>query len=179
MQASEQKREKPRLSAEDWERAALEMISELGVGALAVEPLARRMGITKGSFYWHFANRETLLEQALNRWEEHDSRNLNASLSAISEPRDRLISFFRRVGQETMTHLVFSALCAASEHAQVEPVLERVADRRDETHCGCLRRTGFCTGKISPSGALDLLGLSGLSSVAQATTNASPEQPGI
>ena len=48
------KSERSTLSAADWERAALELISEKGVQALAVEPLARRMGITKGSFYWHF-----------------------------------------------------------------------------------------------------------------------------
>ena len=74
------KQERNTLSAADWERAALELIAEQGVQALAVEPLARRMGVTKGSFYWHFSGRESLLEKALARWEEHDSRNLNRSL---------------------------------------------------------------------------------------------------
>ncbi|NIP17381.1 MAG: TetR family transcriptional regulator [Xanthomonadales bacterium] len=123
-------KERTTLSAADWEQAALNMIAEQGIRALAVEPLARRMGITKGSFYWHFPSRESLLEQALNRWEKHDARNLNTSLGAITDPRDRLISFFRRVGRERLTHEVFSALSAASDHPQVEPVLERVANRR-------------------------------------------------
>ncbi|MDZ4728937.1 MAG: TetR/AcrR family transcriptional regulator [Xanthomonadales bacterium] len=126
------KSERSTLCAADWERAALELIAEKGVPALAVEPLARRMGITKGSFYWHFSGRESLLEQALQRWEEHDSRNLAKSLGEISNPRDRLISFFRRVGKEKLTHEVYSELCAAAGHAQVEPVLERVANRRME-----------------------------------------------
>ena len=129
------KNERATLCAADWERAALELIAEKGVQALAVEPLARRMGITKGSFYWHFSSRESLLEQALKLWEEHDSRNLAKSLSEISNPRDRLISFFRRVGKEKLTHEVYSELCAAAGHAQVEPVLERVANRRME-HLG-------------------------------------------
>jgi len=124
------KTEKTTLSAEDWEREALELISEHGVQSLAVEPLARRMGITKGSFYWHFSSREALLEQALIRWEEHDSRNLNSALGEISDPRERLVSFFRRVGREKLTHEVYSELCAAAGHPQVEPVLERVAQRR-------------------------------------------------
>jgi AcrR family transcriptional regulator len=88
------------------------------------------MGITKGSFYWHFSSREALLEQALLRWEEHDSRNLTSSLGEIDTPRERLISFFRRVGKEKLTHEVYSELCAAAGHPHVEPVLERVADRR-------------------------------------------------
>jgi len=124
------KNERSTLSAADWERAAVELIAEKGVQAVAVEPLARRMGITKGSFYWHFSSREALLEQALLRWEEHDSRNLAHSLGEIDHPRDRLISFFRRVGKEKLTHEVYSELCAAAGHPQVEPVLERVADRR-------------------------------------------------
>ncbi len=124
------KNERTTLSAEDWARGALELIAEQGVQALAVEPLARRMGITKGSFYWHFASREALLERALSRWEEHDSRNLNSALGEIDHPRDRLESFFRRVGKEKLTHEVYSELCAAAGHPQVEPVLERVAQRR-------------------------------------------------
>ena len=122
--------ERVTLTAEDWERAALELIAERGVQAVAIEPLARRMGITKGSFYWHFNSREALLQQALARWEEHDQRNLNTSLGEIDHPRDRLESFFRRVGKEKLTHEVYSELCAAAGHPQVEPVLERVAERR-------------------------------------------------
>ena len=126
------KNERVTLSAEDWEREALELIAEQGVQALAIEPLARRMGITKGSFYWHFSSRESLLEQSLSRWEEHDSRNLNTALGEIDHPRDRLVSFFRQVGKEKLTHEVYSELCAAAGHPQVEPVLERVAERRME-----------------------------------------------
>lgn len=137
------KSEKPKLTAADWERAAVELIAEKGVQALAIEPLARRMGITKGSFYWHFSSRESLLEQALQRWEEHDSRNLSRSLGEIDQPRDRLISFFRRVGKEKLTHEVYSQLCASSGHPQVRPVLERVANRRMAHLSAAFREMGM------------------------------------
>lgn len=143
MQAGAKKKERSTLTARDWERGALEMIAEQGVAALAVEPLARRMGITKGSFYWHFANREALLEQSLQRWEEHDARNLSKALGEIDHPRDRLISFFRRVGHERLTHDVYSALCAAADHAQVIPVLDRVADRRMRHIAAAFEELGF------------------------------------
>jgi AcrR family transcriptional regulator len=143
MQSAGHKKERGTLSASDWEREALEMMAERGVSALAVEPLARRMGITKGSFYWHFPNREALLEQALKRWEQHDTRNLNTALGAIAAPRERLISFFRRVGHERLTHDVYSALCAAADHEQVEPVLERVANRRIQHIASAFEELGF------------------------------------
>lgn len=122
--------DKETLTTADWEMAALQLVAEKGVQALAIEPLARRMGVTKGSFYWHFPGREALLEQALQLWESHDRRNLNKSLGEISDPSERLETFFRRVGKETFTHEVYSELLAAAGHPQVEPVLERVAERR-------------------------------------------------
>lgn len=124
------KKERSTLSAGDWEQQALVLIAEQGIRAVAVELLARRMGVTKGSFYWHFQNRDSLIEQSLIRWEKHDAANLQASLGAIEDPRERLRSFFRRTGREKLTHNVYSSLCMASDHPQVEPLLERVAARR-------------------------------------------------
>jgi AcrR family transcriptional regulator len=129
-QSAAKKKERSTLSAGDWEQQALVLIAEKGIRAVAVESLAVRMGVTKGSFYWHFQNRESLLEQSLIRWEKHDAVNLQASLGAIADPRERLRSFFRRTGREKLTHNVYSSLCMASDHPQVEPLLERVAQRR-------------------------------------------------
>ena len=106
------------------------LIAEKGIRAVAIESLARRMGVTKGSFYWHFPNRDALLEQSLLRWEKHDEANLQASLGAIADPRERLRSFFRRTGREQLTHDVYSSLLTAADHPKVEPLLEMVAERR-------------------------------------------------
>jgi AcrR family transcriptional regulator len=129
-QAASQKKERSTLNAGDWEQQALVLIAEKGIRAVAVESLAKRMGVTKGSFYWHFPNRDALLEQSLLRWEKHDATNLQLSLNAISDPRERLRSFFRRTSREKLTHDVFSSLCSAGDHPKVEPLLERVAVRR-------------------------------------------------
>ena len=130
MDASREGVKRTKLSAGDWEREALVLIASKGVQELAVEPLARRMGITKGSFYWHFRTRDDLLEQALAGWEEHDSRNLEAALGSSDEARKRLSDFFRRVGKEQLTHEVYRQLCSAAGHPIVRPVLQRVTERR-------------------------------------------------
>ena len=85
-----------RLSADDWAQAALDLIAEQGVAAVAVEPLARRLGVTKGSFYWHFPSREALLVAALERWEKVE-QEVFSSLEPIPDPRERLRALFRLV----------------------------------------------------------------------------------
>ena len=148
-QSGVKKKERSTLSAADWEQASLELIAEQGIRAVAVESLARRMGVTKGSFYWHFPNRESLLERSLLRWEKHDEANLQASLGAIEDPRERLRSFFRRTGREKLTHDVYSALCTAADHTQVEPLLERVAERRMRHIALAFTEIGFDTTQAS------------------------------
>lgn len=51
-----------------WVAAGLESLRQGGVGAVRVERLAARLGITKGSFYWHFRNRGDLLDALLEYW---------------------------------------------------------------------------------------------------------------
>jgi len=143
VQAVSSKKERSTLSAGDWEQQALVMIAEKGIRAVAIESLAKHMGVTKGSFYWHFPNRDALLEQSLLRWEKHDAENLKKSLGAISDPRERLRSFFRRTGRESLTHNVYSSLCTAADHPKVEPFLERVAERRMKHIESAFEEIGF------------------------------------
>jgi AcrR family transcriptional regulator len=80
---------KARLSRDDWERAALDAIADGGLGAVAVEPLAAVLGVTKGSFYAHFPSRDALIEATLERWERSHADSLS-ELSAIADPAERL-----------------------------------------------------------------------------------------
>jgi AcrR family transcriptional regulator len=62
-----------RLSAEDWLNAARERLISGGIGAVKVEPLAASLGVTVGSFYWHFRNRRALLSRLLEHWQATNS----------------------------------------------------------------------------------------------------------
>jgi len=122
--------EKQRLNAQDWELAALELMAEEGVSAVAVESLARRLGVTKGSFYWHFSNRDALIEAALKRWEENDTHNVIARVDSIENPAKRLRELFRLTSREMRSHKIYAALLKGSDHPVVAPVMERVSQER-------------------------------------------------
>jgi len=141
------KPERTRLSAASWEDGALELIAEQGVGALAVEALARRLGVTKGSFYWHFRTREALLNAALERWEQYGEREVIAQIEAIADPRLRLVELFRRVAHEVQPHRVYAALLKALDHPQVVPVMARVSQRRTEFLTTAFREAGLPPGQ--------------------------------
>src|SRR6267143_5976057 len=62
-----------RLSVSDWMRTARLALLHSGPDGVRVEPLARALGVTKGSFYWHFRDRADLLEALLEEWEAEAS----------------------------------------------------------------------------------------------------------
>ena len=132
-----------RLSASDWALAALDLIAEEGVRALAVEPLARRLGVTKGSFYWHFPSRDALLQVALERWEQVELDEVFAQLEAIDDPRQRMRELFRRVAHEVRSHLIYSELLKTLDHPVVQPVMQRVSKRRLDYLMRAFRQVGM------------------------------------
>ncbi|NED98555.1 TetR/AcrR family transcriptional regulator [Phytoactinopolyspora halotolerans] len=119
-----------RLSGDDWARAALTAIGEGGLGAVAVEPLAARLGTTKGSFYWHFANREALIEAALKLWEHEHTESLISRIEADSDPSARLRQLFALVVGYSRNDSIEVALLATADHPLVAPVMRRVTERR-------------------------------------------------
>jgi AcrR family transcriptional regulator len=132
-----------RLSAGDWQEAALATLAESGLGAVAVESLARRLGVTKGSFYWHFATREALIKAALERWEKSDEDIVVAQLDAIADPRERLRELFKRVSGEMPSHVIYAALLQSLDHPLVRPVMARVSQRRLEVLALAYRQAGL------------------------------------
>ena len=138
------KLDKPsRLSAIDWANGAVDLIAEAGVAAVAVEPLARRLGVTKGSFYWHFPSRDALLVAALERWEADEQELVFGSLEGVSDPRERLSQLFALVAHEVKSHIIYSELLKALDHPAVKPVIERVSKRRLDYLTASFRQAGL------------------------------------
>ena len=82
------------LTRQAWCLAALERIAAGGTSSVSVEGLARELGVTKGSFYWHFSDRAALIEAALEHWAEIATHRLITELSGIDNPLERLSALF-------------------------------------------------------------------------------------
>jgi len=89
---------RPRLSRQDWIDTAIQQLLEAGIGAVSVEPLAARLGITRGSFYHHFADREELLRAMLDHWAERWSRSIRQQVAALGlDPSTTLFALMKAI----------------------------------------------------------------------------------
>lgn len=118
------------LTASDWIDAAIAAIVEGGIQAVAVEPLASRLGTTKGSFYHHFQNRDALIVAALERWETSETEAVIARLELIQDPAERLRAVMAAAIADRPGGIRDAALLGSATHPLVKPVVERVTRRR-------------------------------------------------
>jgi AcrR family transcriptional regulator len=72
-------------SAQVWLDAAYDMLVESGVDAIRIVPLARRLKLSRTSFYWFFEDREALLVALLERWRARNTQNLVLQCEAYAE----------------------------------------------------------------------------------------------
>lgn len=105
------------LSAEDWLDQGLKTLTESGFTALKAEPLAKAMGVSRGSFYWHFTDVGAFHAALLKRWREIATEQIIASLERAPEGENPLNVLLRRAFGGRLTLEV-----AVRTWATVDPV---------------------------------------------------------
>jgi AcrR family transcriptional regulator len=83
-------------SAEDWVQAATRALAAQGIDAVRVERLAADLGVTKGSFYWHFADLAALRAAVLATWE---ARATTEIIERVEERGGDAADKLRRLGE--------------------------------------------------------------------------------
>ncbi len=71
------------LDRSGWIEAAIEVLAEQGVQGMRIESLAKTCGVTKGSFYWHFKDRQDLFRAVLEAWRDGRLRDIEKQTIAI------------------------------------------------------------------------------------------------
>jgi AcrR family transcriptional regulator len=90
-----QKNLESKLGRQDWVKEGLAVLGERGVEAVRVEPLAKRMKVTKGSFYWHFKDRNDLLDAILAEWVKIDTHSIIERVNQLNaDPKTKLLYLF-------------------------------------------------------------------------------------
>src|SRR3984885_14896266 len=84
------------LSAKDWLDAGLKALARNGFTALKAEPLAKAMGVSRGSFYWHFADIGAYHSAILKHWREVAAEQIIAGLETASKTESPLLLLLRQ-----------------------------------------------------------------------------------
>lgn len=131
------------LSADDWAHAALESIAAGGLEAVSVEALARQLQVTKGSFYWHFDNREALLKAALALWERGETDDVLMRAGHEPDAYERIVKIFKAANSSYRAGRLYLAIAAAEDHPLVAEFVRRVSERRLDYLAECYQALGY------------------------------------
>jgi AcrR family transcriptional regulator len=129
------------LSIKDWLDLGLKTLATRGFTALKAEPLAKQMGVSRGSFYWHFADIGAYHAAILRHWREVAAEQIIANLEAASSHDDPLALLLRQAfgGKLTLEN-------AVRTWATVDPAARAAVQAIDR------RRLGYLENLLRQSG---------------------------
>jgi AcrR family transcriptional regulator len=90
-----------KLGRQDWLNIGIQTLIEKGIEEVRVEPLAKLLNVTRGSFYWHFKNRDDLLDEILHEWETRNTKKIIEQIEGLdSSPSSKLLSLLEIAAED-------------------------------------------------------------------------------
>jgi AcrR family transcriptional regulator len=129
------------LSAQDWLDQGLKTLASDGFTALKAEPLAKAMGVSRGSFYWHFADIGAFHAAILQHWRDIAAERIIADVETSSGHDNPLMVLLRRVFGERL-----ALETAVRGWAATDPLARKAVQAIDR------RRLGYVEKLIEASG---------------------------
>lgn len=136
---------KPSLGRHDWLSAALNVVAREGIEALQITRLARELDATRGSFYWHFKDREDLLNSLIEEWQAANSGVIAETLDGSESLADGVLSLFTIwVHDEQFSRHLDQAIRDWARHDEsIGAVVRQEEANRVATIARFLRRHGY------------------------------------
>ncbi|MDO5947046.1 MULTISPECIES: TetR/AcrR family transcriptional regulator [Burkholderia cepacia complex] len=141
----------------DWIRAAQRVLESRSIDSVRVEVLAKEMGVTKGSFYWHFKDRDDLLHRMLTAWRDEATEQIifrfeSRGLSARELIRDLLTLPFRGESAKEAAAIELAIRAWARRDKNAKNVLDEVDAKRLTYITQCFRALGFTASEAKSRG---------------------------
>ena len=130
------------LSAQDWLDQGLKTLTTQGYAALKADPLAKAMGVSRGSFYWHFADIGAFHTAVLKAWREVAAEAIIAHVEAASADADPLLVLLQRVYSEKLA-LERAVRSWATFDAAAKSAVQAIDRRRLDYVEGLIRARGI------------------------------------
>jgi AcrR family transcriptional regulator len=123
----------------DWLLKALDIFVAEGIDAVRITRLAQDLGVTRGSFYWHFKNREDLIDALVSYWKDKNTAAITESVNQAADLAGGIFSFF----ETCIDSVRFDPRLdlALREWARRSAKLRTLVDREDQARIDAL--SGF------------------------------------
>jgi len=155
-----------RLSRDNWLQAALETMRSAGVDGVKVAPLASRLGVTTGSFYWHFKNRRELLEAVLDFWERAmTDLPIEEGKRFEGSPEDRILFLMERVMHGDLAGYDLPIWLWAQSDGGARRAFQRALKKRFAFCAWMFRQAGFSKRQAENRGRMMVVYLMGESTL--------------
>jgi len=140
------------LTPEDWIRAARNLLVSRSVDAVRVEVLAKEMSVTRGSFYWHFKDRDDLLHRMLMAWRDEATEQIIYRFERRGLPpreliRDLLSLPFRGAAAQEAASTELAIRAWARRDERVRQIVDEVDAKRLSYVAQCFSALGFGIGE--------------------------------
>ncbi|WP_051295439.1 TetR/AcrR family transcriptional regulator [Azonexus hydrophilus] len=129
-----------------WVDVAIDLLAREGIAGLRVEVLAKRCGVTKGSFYWHFKDRQALLDAVLERWREGRIRDIEKTTSVLPGKELEQLHYAIEVYGASRNRKGMSIELAVRDWARHDARAAAVVESVDLYRLECTRRLFVASG---------------------------------
>ena len=154
-----------RTDPDAWVDAAYTRFCTEGLGGVRIEAVARDLGATKGSYYWHFADRRALVDAVMARWEFEETDRYIDESGVEPDPRRRIETLFSAVGRRRPPGEDRLYMAAVAEG--VGDVVERVTRRRIDYVADALVEYGIPRTEAEHRALISVTSVLGLEQLAQ------------
>lgn len=135
---------KQKLGREEWLAAGLQLLWLRGAESIRAMRVAKALGVTTGSFYWHFKDLEDFKHALLKEWEtEHIDKVITHFSRMESTPRKKLEAISMQVIEQRLGLYDGAIIAWASSDTEARKIAERVQSRRQEYIAQLFREVGF------------------------------------
>ena len=135
-----ERKTRTQLDRNDWIEGAIEVLADQGVAGLRVEVLAKNFGVTKGSFYWHFKDRQDLLTAVLQLWKEGRLRDIEKQTTAVPGKELEQIHHVIDVYSAVRNRKGMSIELAVRDWARHDAAVNAVVEEVDAYRLECTRK---------------------------------------
>ena len=124
----------------NWIESAIDVLAREGIAGLRVEVVAKRCGVTKGSFYWHFKDRQDLLAAVLEHWREGRIRDIEKTTSFTPGMERSQLHYAIEVYGASRNRKGMSIELAVRDWARHDPQAAAVVEAVDLYRLDCTRK---------------------------------------